>query len=457
MREFDEREYEQENVQGPRRGRGSVFACIFLGVSVIALAIVLIIKARGGYTGVELTSELDILSSSKVMGTQDGFCAYNRDGAEGYSDKLKTIWNISYDFIDPIGRTCGDKCVFADRGGIDACVTDSTGAVTSLRMPGQIREACISQVGISAFLCDAGEQDYIYLYNFDGEKLLEIRTDVRTMGFPVAVALSPDGKRLVTSYIVIEEEQSCRVTFYNFGEVGQNYSDKIVGSFSYDDEIIPYLTFVDSEHVCICAEYSARVFRFRELPEEIARIDYDGSIEGIDVCDEVIAIASRDSGNAMTIRLYDKEGKVLSQAKTNIDFDEIRVRSRELFITCSDAFVIYDNEGQEKIRTTIPYRIEAVFPTGDSDKYMIAVPGKVFMAQLVRGSKDETAEGDVIEEGSDETTEGDVIEEGSDETAEGDLIEEGSDETTEEGIYGAAQEERDETGSGTALQDEALE
>jgi len=394
MRKYDERYYEQENEQGPRRGRGSVFACAFFVITVVALVIVLIIKSRGDYTRVELTSEREILSSSKVMGTQDGFCAYNRDGAEGYSDNLNTIWNISYDFIDPIGRTSGDKCVFADRGGTDACVTDNTGSVTSLRMPGQIREACISEEGISAFLCDGGEQDYIYLYDFKGEKLLDIRTDVRTMGFPVTIALSPDGKRLVTSYIVIEEEQSCRITFYNFGDVGQNYSDKIVGSFNYQDEIIPYITFVDSEHVCIGAEFSARIFRFRELPEEIAKIDYDGSIEGIDVCDETIAIASRDAGTGMVIRLYDKEGRELSQTKTNIDFDEIRVRDRELFVTCGEAFIIYDSNGEEKIRTSIPYRIESVFPTGSSDRYMIAVPGKVFMGELVRGQKEEPSEGE---------------------------------------------------------------
>ena len=392
MREVERRDREQENVQGPRRGRGSVFACIFLVVAVIALVIVSVLKARGGYTRVELTSEREILSSSKVMGTQSGFSAYNRDGAEGYDDSLKTVWNISYDFIDPIGRTCGDKCVFADRGGIDACVTDNTGEVTNLRMPGQIREACISSEGISAFLCDAGEQDYIYLYNFKGDKLLEIRTDVRTMGFPVAIALSPDGKRLVTSYIVIEEEQSCRVTFYNFGDVGQNYSDKIVGSFNYDDEIIPYITFVDGEHVCICAETGAKIFRFKELPEELTRIDYDGIIKGIDVNDEMIAIASQDVGKEMTIRIYDKEGNVLSQSKTNIDFDELRVRNKELFLICDDAFVIYDKDGDEKIRTAIPYRIEAVFPTEDTEEYMIAVPGKVFMGKLVRGQKEESPE-----------------------------------------------------------------
>ncbi|MBO4761845.1 MAG: hypothetical protein J5499_00305, partial [Lachnospiraceae bacterium] len=94
MREIDEHEFEEQIEQRPRRGRGSVFACIFLGVTVVALIIVLFITSRGGFTGVELTSELDILSASKVMGTQDGFCAYNRDGAEGYSDDLKTVWNI---------------------------------------------------------------------------------------------------------------------------------------------------------------------------------------------------------------------------------------------------------------------------------------------------------------------------------------------------------------------------
>ncbi len=389
MRQFDERYYEQENEQGPRRGRGPVIACAFFVISVVALIIVMVIQSRGDYNRIELVSEREILSSSKVMGTADGFCAYNRDGAEGYNEDLSTIWNISYDFIDPIGHTCGDKCVFADRGGTDACVTDNTGTVTSLRMPGQIREACISEVGISAYLCDDGEQDFIYLYDFKGEKLLEIRTDVRTMGFPMAIALSPDGKRLVTSYIVIEEEQSCRVTFYNFGDVGQNYSDKIVGTFNYEDEIIPYIVFVDSEHVCICAEYSARLFEFREIPGELVSIDYEGSIEGIDVCDEKIAIASRDAGTGLAIRTYDKEGHVLSSAKTNIDFDEMKIKNNELFVVCREAFIIYDSDGEEKIRTSIPYRIESIFPTDSSDRYMIAVPGRVFVGTLMRGSEED--------------------------------------------------------------------
>jgi len=367
--------------------------------------IVTLIKVRGEYNRAELISELEILSSSKVMETQNGFSAYNRDGAEGYSNSLKTIWNISYDFIDPIGRTSGDKCVFADRGGIEACVADEEGNVTMLRMPGQIREACISEDGISAFLCDGGEQDYIYLYDFKGEKLLEIRTDVRTMGFPVTIALSPDGKRLVTSYVEIEEEQSCRLTFYNFGEVGQNYSDKIVGSFTYDDEIVPYIKFVDNEHVCICAEYSAIIFRFSEIPEEIARIEYEGSIEGINVGDETIAIASRDESKGMEIRIYDKEGSDLSHIRTNVDFDEISVRNDEVIVTCSDAFIIYDEDGEEKIKTSIPYRIEAVIPTDKSDKYIIAVPGKAFMAQLVRGQKEDPEENEGVENEVSETLE----------------------------------------------------
>ena len=51
----------------------------------------------------------------------------------------------------------------------------------------------------------------------------------------VAMALSQDGRKLVTSYLSLGNGKlESWVTFYNFGDVGQNYVDNMVGSYSFE-------------------------------------------------------------------------------------------------------------------------------------------------------------------------------------------------------------------------------
>ena len=99
--------------------------------------------------------------------------------------------------------------------------------------------------------------------------LLDIRTEVRKSGFPVAMALSPDGSKLVTSYIQAGQNQESWITFYNFGDVGQNYSDKIVGSYSFKDSLIPDVRFIGNERVLVTSSDMSILYKFREVTEQI--------------------------------------------------------------------------------------------------------------------------------------------------------------------------------------------
>lgn len=388
------RNYDNDNMQEESKDQGpsgtgwKVFFAVMV-VAIIAALLVIIFITKKEYTGSEVVSQTQILSDARVIGMDNGFCAYNRDGASGYDDDAELIWNICYNYKDPIGAVCGEFAVFADKGGQSAVITDGTGAQSNIEIPGQIRECRVAENGNAALLADAGEQDNIFIYDKKGQKVLEIRTDVRRMGFPMTIALSPDGKKLVTSYLAIEEEPGCRVTFYNFGDVGQNYSDKIVGSFDYNNEIIPFISFVDDTYVCVCGEKTATIYKFSEIPEVSRTFNYDGTIKGIGINDSDVAIAVTDSYGRTYVRWYDRTGDLRSETTTNIGFDEIYPDEGELLVTAGNTFAIYDSDGSEKIRTVLTTRIEAAFATDSTDEYLIIGDGKAQVIRLVRGEKED--------------------------------------------------------------------
>lgn len=386
----------EESIRYEARGRESSGfvkkALIILGFVAAAVLVVVLIISNRGFTGTVIDSSTEILSSAHIIGTDEGFCAYNRDGASGYDDDINVTWNICYNYKDPIGSACGNYYAFADKGGQSAVVTDGTGALSNIEVPGQIRECCVAGNGIVALLADLGEQDYIFLYDRKGTKVLEISTDVRRMGFPITMALSPDGKKLITSYLAIETEPGCRVTFYNFGEVGQNYSDKIVGSYNFENEIIPYISFIDDTFVCVCAERDATIYKFDEVPEVSSTLKYDGTITGIDINDEELAIAVKDSYGKSSVRLYDRTGDLMTQVDSNIEFEQITPDDGELLLNAGNTFAIYDSDGTEKIKTALPIRIDAIFATGKSDEYLVVGDGQAHVVRLIRGEKEEEVE-----------------------------------------------------------------
>lgn len=381
-------EYDEKEQVKRRSARGAVITMIVFALAIVAVLIYGYIKKKTTYTSWAEVSSYDTIPNGKIIRTDNGFIVYNNDGALGYDINNRSSWRISYDLMDPIAAASGDYAAFAERGGRIIHVTNGSGSNDVINVSEKIYDICIASQGVTAVRTDAEENDHIYLYDYSGNLLLDIRTDVRSAGFPVSMALSGDAHKLVTSYIKIGRSQETWVTFYNFGDVGQNYADKVVGSYSFTDEFIPDVRFLTDDRVLIAGSDTSVLYKFREVPEEITRYTFDAGISSVasDESGFVLAVPRKDG--LKTLNIYDLNGSQTGTIETGMQYDHITKGNNEVILALGDAAVIYRNNGAEKFRSRFDVNIQLIFPNRGDTTYTIVAENAAKMIRLTTKSEE---------------------------------------------------------------------
>ena len=382
-------EYEEPE---KRRSRGAIVVMILLGVAIIAVIAYTYILKKTTYTSYDTISSIANIPNASVMRTAKGFILYNNDGAEGHDEGGNVIWKVSYDLASPIAAVGGDYAAFADKGANVVHVTDGTGANHVINVSEKISDICVAAQGVTAVRTDGGDSDHIYIYDISGNMLLDIKTEVRKAGFPIAMAMSSDGRKLVTSYLQVGQTQESWITFYNFGDVGQSYADKIVGSYSFEDSLIPDVRFVGDERVLISDGQMSILYKFRELPEEIARFGGEGVTSAVASHGSYFAIARRLSDGTSQISVYNNNGSAESSVETGMAFDKMCVSGGELILASGDSCVIYRKNGKEKFRSRLNETIELVYASGSNATYTVVENGVTEVIKLKAGEEQAPAE-----------------------------------------------------------------
>lgn len=371
FRDYNDMRQDEYEDRRRRSSRGAVITMIVFALGIAAVLIYGYIKKKTTYTSWSEVSSYDTIPNARTMRTENGFIVYNNDGALGYDIKNRSAWRISYNLTDPIAAVGGDYAAFAERGGKTVHVTNGSGSNDVINVSEKICDICIGSQGVTAVRTDADENDHIYMYDASGNMLLDIRTDVRSSGFPVTMALSEDARKLVTSYFKVGQTQETWVTFYNFGDVGQNYADKIVGSYSFDDAFIPDVRFINDERVLVTGQDTSVLYKFREIPEEMARFDFDAGISSVvsDKSGFVLAVPRKDK--LRTLNIYDTNGSLTGTIETGMQYDHITLSDDEVIMALGDAGVIYRNNGEEKFRSRFDVNIQLIFANRGDTTYTI--------------------------------------------------------------------------------------
>ena len=204
MRELSREYYEESRENSSRKpNRFIIFLVALLIIATLAIIIVSNYKKRHTYTSYEDLGGFNVPVASKYIRYGDGFVRYTSDGAEASFDG-KSLWNFSYDLKRPIADVCGDYCVIADRGGNEIRITDGKGGNNKIVVSDKIVDVRIASQGVIAVWTGLVEKDHIYLYSADGTMLLDLETSVNSNGFPTAMDLSEDGKKLVVAFAKFE-------------------------------------------------------------------------------------------------------------------------------------------------------------------------------------------------------------------------------------------------------------
>lgn len=379
MNNNDERtEYEQEKT----KAKHSLPAIIIIVVCLVGSIGMLIYKKISDskeYTSFEVMYSAEVLSQNKYTRYGDGYIKYNSDGAEAIKDG-KALWNVSFDMKKPIVDVCGDYCAFADKGMQSLCITDGKGGNYSINIPEKIVDISVASQGVTAVWTDSLSKDHIYVYDINGVLLIDIETSIAADGFPLSVDISDDGQKLVTSYMMIGDEITSWVTFYNFGNVGQNYAGKVVGSFSYKGKIIPEVRFLTNDRVCAFGEDGCILYRMKQIPSELATQEAK-RLSAICSDSESVCLAEDETDGTYKLTIFDTDGKSKRVITSGLKYTGMCIEDDELIVYSNSAIIIYKLDGKEKFRTQIDGGIRDVYPAGE-DRYCIVGGSEVRVIEL---------------------------------------------------------------------------
>ena len=380
----DQTEYEES--EGTKK-RSPVALIILIICALGSIGLIIYKNVRDSKVYIhEVISSQEVLSQNKYVRYGDGYIKYDTDGAEAIKDGV-AIWNISFDMKKPIVDVCGDYAAFADKGMQSLCITDGQGGNFSINVPEKIVDVSVAAQGVTAVWTDSLSKDHIYVYDINGVILLEIETSIASDGFPLSIDLSEDGRKLVTSYMKIDDELTSWVTFYNFGNVGQNYPGRVVGSISYKGTIIPEVKFINNERVCAFGENGCILYRMKETPVELATQEASRLSAICSDADSVVMAESETDGTTK-LTIFDTDGKSKKTIVTGMTYSGMCVDGDELIVYNNSSLIIYYLNGAEKYRTPLDGGIRSVYPSG-KDKYTVVGGSEIRLLQLVKDKADD--------------------------------------------------------------------
>lgn len=364
-----------------------ILALFFIAVAVITFFIYQ--QKNIYYTDFILTDSIERSDSSytNYLSYNKGILRYSKDGAMAMDFKGNSIWNSTYDMHNPMVDVCGEYVVISDKGSKNLEIINEAGHVNSLEVLHPIIKAEVANQGVVAVLMDGGEENYIQLFSNTGKSLVNARTIVEKDGFPVDFSLSKDGQKLVTSYISINGGLiQSKVTFYNFGAVGQNYEYKVVGGFDYGQTLISKVEFINNDTVCVFGDDKFSIYNIEEIPKLIIEEPFETEVKSISYNENYIGIIRRntDGNGQYKLEVYDCQGDTILDEDISYNYTKFDITEEEAIFFSETELNILRLKGKEKFNATLDKHILDVFPMTFKDEYLIIDNSNISKIKLIK-------------------------------------------------------------------------
>lgn len=301
---------------------------------------------------------------------------YSRSGISEIDNEGKSLWNGGYEMKQPQVDTCGDYVVVADVTGKQFYVYNGGDEGTSIETNLPIVRAKVAKQGVVAVLLQDEDSNVLNIYNpySNADNLLvEIPTNVAEEGYPLDFDISPDGKSVVTAYLVVNGSNvETRISFYNFTEVGQD-KNTLVGGKSFGESMIAKIDFIGDDRVAVFHEKGFTVFGEMKQPETKQEKTFKEEIKSIAYNEGYLAVVLEADGKIenQQILLYDERGREKLQRKIPYEYANVEIHGEEIIFTGNRSCNILRFNGHDKFEYQFEQEIDAVYPTADGKVYTL--------------------------------------------------------------------------------------
>lgn len=362
--------------------------CIIVALLLIILTVAYLYFQAKVYTGYEV---VDSVEREDSAGTQfavfgEYILKYGKDGALCIDRTGQLIWNQTYEMQAPMVDVCEGYAVIAEKKGNRIYIMDSEGKCGEIETLMPIQRVQVANQGTVAILMEQDGTGYLQLYDKEGEFLAEGEVHTENMGYPLDITLSNDGRKMAVSLLDINAgDVKNTITFYNFGSVGQNEIDNIVGTYSYADMIFPKIEFLTNDTMAAFGDTKAIVFEGTQKPQVKQEIALKQEVRSIFYNEAYLGFVFQNNNAEQPYKMsvYNLRGAEEMSQDFDMDYDEISfLQNDEICIRNDLECSIYTLRGNRKFHYNFEKNIWKIFSTGNGIEYIFMMDGETQKVRL---------------------------------------------------------------------------
>lgn len=350
-----------------------------IGVIVIAIAVVIVMRLIDGYvfTSYSVTGSLnrEDIESSGYIAYGDGYIRYSNDGAAYYTAKGKALWNQTYSMQKPQVKICEDCVAIGDINGNTIYIFNKNGNIGKVDTSLVISQIEVAANGAVAAVLEDNEANYINMYDKEGNKIYSVKTTLAGDGYPLDISISNDSAKLIASYVYVSgEEIKTNVVFYNFSEVGQNETERVVGGFNhYNDVLVGDVQFLSNNIAVAVGENVISIYKIKEYPSLEKEIQIDNTIDRVFFGADYIGLVldNSDSGELYKMVVYNFSGSKVCEAEFGTQVDNIQFDGSSVVMNNSTSFSVFNLKGKNVANMSFDMPASKVLPTGTRGEYIL--------------------------------------------------------------------------------------
>ncbi len=313
---------------------------------------------------------------------------YTKDGATYIDGSGRNIWTQSYEMKTPIINVNGDYVIIADQQGNDIYICNTTGCTGVAKTQLPITKAAVSAKGVTAAVVEDSTASYIFYFKKDGEELgINIKMLLSGDGYPVDIALSPDGQQIVMSVMYMTNGAlKNKVVFYDFSEIGKNINNRFVGGFEeeFDDKMVARVRYLNEDTVCAFSDKGLAFISVKDvIPDvNVISVPVAEDIESICYSDQYAAVVvDNPSGNPKRIDVYGTDGKQVTSFDFDYDYTNVEIDDEKIILSNEESCRVYNMDGNLKFQSQMNFAVSCV---RSSRKHMnsLIVAGSEVMKEL---------------------------------------------------------------------------
>jgi len=303
---------------------------------------------------------------------EDNLLLYNKDGMRCINIKGKTVWDITYQIQEPCVVVDGGVVAVAGFGDHLIHIMDENGRIGEIDTNLPIRNLCVSEAGyVGAVLAD-NDIYWVYVYDAKGKEITRARTTMEQSGYPLAISLSSNAKLLAISYLYLDAGvMQSNVSFYNLGEVGQNYSGQYMSGFIYE-EIVPEIHYLNDRVAMAVSTGRLMIYEGTEKPAVLKEILLNDTVKGVYWGDDnVVLVYNGAVGEGKYLmQVYNLAGELVLEQGFDFAYEDIKSENGIVTLFNDSEMLVYTWDGQQRFAGSIGSNIQTVEPTSDKYKYM---------------------------------------------------------------------------------------